>query len=815
MRFPHETSLRQSLVVLLIALLAAHEAPAAEDLQSGLIRWTRENQQVAPISWDAKSGKRIQTLKNGGNVYSVAFSPDGRYVLTGSSDNTAVIWDAKSGKRIQTLKHANSVYSVAFSPDGRYVLTGSWDNTAGIWDAKSGKRIQTLKHANSVYSVAFSPDGLWVLTGSGDNTAVIWDAKSGKRIQTLKHAAWVYSVAFSPDGRYVLTGSSDNTAVIWDAKSGKRLQTLKHGVSVIAVAFSPDGLSVLTGSASGSVVIWSTSSWNRSFPLVQERANRAMNQTLEGLRLLPESFGKEKSRLQSRKPSTPPELVKDEFEPTSAFEDRVGRARADYERRVAEYNQDVADLERRIEAFYAAAPRSLTSSQRNQSIAEAFLEVFGKPQLHNARYDADAATFFIDLTSNNGADDFQRTLAVAVPIAQAREFKGKLSKARPEVSFRISENGSIAWESAVIQHLGTTYAATPIDEVDFEVVEMSAPIAAAELRTLEPDMPQPIQAGEIQVSLEVDPEIAAMQQRIYELRTRKKSDEARARKKAQMTKEISQLEREITERRTELKRTKFDDDLPGRLQKASRVPPDRHRYLLAVGIHDYDEVTDVPFADRSADLFRQAARQLLGVPKENTEFLSERSATGTRISSRLSRLLNRVGPSDTVYFYYAGHGVPSRDGKSNYLLPVDGDAGSYQDDSRMGLNAIYRRLADSKAGRIVSFIDACFSGQAGPGELVFEGVAPLLLVSNSGVPDPERMTVLAAGKSDQFSNQYAERGHRLFTYFLIDGLLAGHTQVDALARHVREKVNRESRRFGTSYTQEPQLYGNTRIDLAR
>ena len=498
-------------------------------------------------------------------------------------------------------------------------------------------------------------------------------------------------------------------------------------------------------------------------------------------------------------------MVRDKYKSTAAFEKRVVQTRGDYEQRVAEYNRRVVDLERRIEAFYAGAPRSLTTSQRNQGIAEAFLEVFGKPHLSNARYDADAATFFIDLTSDSlAAEGFQRTLAVSVPNEQARAFDEKLSKAEPEVSFRIGEGGSIRWENAVIRHLGKAYAATPIDKVDFEPLELSVPIAAAELRTLELDMPQAIRAGDIAVTLEDDPEIAAMQKRLYELRTQKTSEEAKARKKAQMVMEISQLEREIVQRRTELKQAEFKDDLPGRLKKAARVKSDPHRYLLAVGIGDYDEVPDVPFANRSAELFRRAAVRLLGVPEENAEVLIDRQATGTRISGRLSRLLGFLGPNDTLYFYYAGHGVPSKNGQSSYLLPVDGGMGSYQDDD-MALRTLYERLADSKAGRIVSFIDACFSGQAGPDELIFEGVAPLLMVSESGVPDAKRMTVLVAGKADQFSNQYREKGHRLFTYFLIDGLLDGRMDVGGLTEHVQSRVGSASRRLSLSIPKSPRF----------
>jgi hypothetical protein len=114
--------------------------------------------------------------------------------------------------------HTDWVTAVAFSPDGRRILTGSPDQTALLWDAASGAPLKTLQgHAGSVYAVAFSPDGTRILTGSGDNTARLWDAASGAQLKTLEgHTGPVSAVAFSPDGTHILTGSWDNTALLWD-----------------------------------------------------------------------------------------------------------------------------------------------------------------------------------------------------------------------------------------------------------------------------------------------------------------------------------------------------------------------------------------------------------------------------------------------------------------------------------------------------------------------------------------------------------------------------------------------------------------------
>ena len=105
--------------------------------------------------------------------------------------------------------HSEGVNSVAFSPDGKRVVTGSSDKTARIWNAQTGKPLRTLQgHSSYVTSVAFSPDGKRIVTGSDDHTARVWDAETGKPLQELHgHSDYVFSVAFSPDGKRIVTGS--------------------------------------------------------------------------------------------------------------------------------------------------------------------------------------------------------------------------------------------------------------------------------------------------------------------------------------------------------------------------------------------------------------------------------------------------------------------------------------------------------------------------------------------------------------------------------------------------------------------------------
>ncbi|PPR05056.1 hypothetical protein CVT26_012670, partial [Gymnopilus dilepis] len=131
------------------------------------------------------------------------------------------IWDASTGTEIQLLQDdiTTPTYSVAFSRDGSYIVSGSFDNSIRIWDASSGKVIHLLEgHGKPVVSVAFSSDGSRIVSGSVDKSVRIWDTSTGKQIHVLEgHTSTVSSVTFSSDGSHIVSGSWDQSIRIWDA----------------------------------------------------------------------------------------------------------------------------------------------------------------------------------------------------------------------------------------------------------------------------------------------------------------------------------------------------------------------------------------------------------------------------------------------------------------------------------------------------------------------------------------------------------------------------------------------------------------------
>ncbi|KIK23191.1 hypothetical protein PISMIDRAFT_649690 [Pisolithus microcarpus 441] len=208
--------------------------------------------------WDAERGVQIGNHFEGhtDEVWSVAFSPDGKRIVSSSKDKAVRVWDTEGGVQIGSYLegHTEGVTSVAFSPDGKRIVSGSLDKTLRIWDAE--RRVQIGSHleghTDKVFSVAFSPDGKRIVSGSRDRTVRVWDAERGVQIgrHLEGHIDAAFSVVFSPDGKRIVSGSVDKTVRVWDAERGVQIGSHLEGHTdaVFSVAFSPDGKKIVSGS---------------------------------------------------------------------------------------------------------------------------------------------------------------------------------------------------------------------------------------------------------------------------------------------------------------------------------------------------------------------------------------------------------------------------------------------------------------------------------------------------------------------------------------------------------------------------------------
>lgn len=175
---------------------------------------------------------------------SVAFSPDGRVLASGST-GMLKLWDVATGKELRTLKGAaHDGDSMAFSPDGKILVAAGAGAEVKFWNVATGDELRVLGgHAGVVASFAFSPDGKKLLTGSYDQTIRLWDVAAWKELHAFKGApCCAFVVAFSPDGKVIAGGGEKNSVKLWDAATGRELKSIEGAFSSVnALAFSPDG----------------------------------------------------------------------------------------------------------------------------------------------------------------------------------------------------------------------------------------------------------------------------------------------------------------------------------------------------------------------------------------------------------------------------------------------------------------------------------------------------------------------------------------------------------------------------------------------
>jgi hypothetical protein len=517
------------------------------------------------------------------------------------------------------------------------------------------------------------------------------------------------------------------------------------------------------------------------------------------------------------KPALPPSSVyiKGEFEKTSAFELRVEKAKfvrdkklkklqstyrksvekrnLEIERISYEYNQKVAKRNALVKKFQDVQKfeeDKLKSYFKNKKInahiniayyaKPAISKVYGKPKLEYEAYNADDELMHLKVTSSD-MNNFSKDIAISIAPKYAKELKSNISNITPSVKFNIT-----------------------IDDNGLQMNIQQITISFMTKNYYAQDVKNEITQKPMVITLKTSSDIQTLQNHNLKL---------------QENSEFKLQNPNLNDKFFKISNVAYNKDgaivgANALLNKVNKLEPskiDSSKWLFMIAIENYDETDPVQYSIRSAYAIERAMQVRFGIDTQHTISLIDNKATSGSIRDNFEKLLSMVEPNDIIYFYYSGHGLPGKNGDA-YILPKDKIVDFIDKDPFFRLENIYHKLSFSDVKHSFVFVDACFSGRT-DNKLLFKGVAPGLTAAKKTLYDQEKMTIITAGKNNEFSNAYQKQKYRLFSYYLTKAFINNQSDLDLLYKQVSFNVLKNSKAIGDRYIQTPQVYGNTKVKL--
>jgi WD40 repeat protein len=775
-------------------------------------------------------------------IYSVAVSPDGRYVASGLDDDTVIIWDLSVGKCIHILKgHKGWVVSLAFSTDGKQLVSGGSDGTVKTWDIAKGISVKSYNtFAKKVSAVAFSPDQHYILSGNDNQQIMIWDATTDKQVMAFKTGevtnAWrtVMPFAFSPDGRYVLATNDNGALILWESLSGKLLKYFSgHSGEVTALAFSPDGASALAGTsggklelldvASGRVVrkfdghdslirscgfshdsryvlsgshdntarLWDVSSGAQLVAVTQPKEVKAVAMTPDQ-RLIVTGSSDGTTRIWDR--GTVQEIIKmvklvKYVPPMFIIADQPAK------------EQEFKPLKdawvvMTPDGYYTGSTSALDNIWVKKGISvyniDQFYDVFYRPDIIIARirgeYTSDMIRINMDDALNNPPPEVDIS---SVPRSTSKE----TVKVEYEVT---SEGGGIGeirvFHNGKLIHSDGYYRAfvkKTQDKVTLESLNGKAvyqSMRGIAIKGTKTDGPVASQdkgnAYKGEGTAETTPGANGT----------KMASSIVSKDKGNSYKGEVMVEATPGENEVSIAAFNRDNTVQSRMETAtfkSTLPPrEPHLYILAVGINKYrDEGINLSFAAKDArDFIKKLVLQGEGIYRRqniHSVVLLDEQASKKNIVDKIDEIAVKVKPTDSMVIFVAGHGILHQ---SQYYLITHDYNGDIGEGVMIGSGEIMEMSKKIKSLNQLFIFDTCHAGGV---DWIISGLYDARM---SALARQMGLHVYASASSMQQARD-GYRGNGLFTHTLIDGL-ANNKTVD---KNTDRKVSMEELGEYTQY----------------
>jgi predicted secreted protein len=721
-----------------------------------------------------KNGNKIWDKTFGGRDYDYAnaiIKADNGYVIAGNTESFGeggrdvwVIKIDKNGNKIwdKTFGDNKSNWANAIiEADNGYIIAGYTESFgAGDYDAwvikidKNGNKIWDKTFRSSKYDGAdeiIKADNGYIITGTTNSFGA--GAKDAWIIKIDKNGNKIWDKTFGgneadeaneiikADNGYIIAGYTESFGagdydawVIKIDKNGNKIWDKTFGGS------DWDEAKAIIKADNGYIIAGYTNSFGaggRDAWIIKIK-EITLNSIIK-------DYIKEKIN-SIPKPPKEKKIVKGEFETTKEFQERVKREKIRIKKELKEYPKKVAQTIKKA---------------KKEAIKFALEKLWGKPIIENLRYDADNQYFIGKLRFEN--KNFQKKIAIKVPLKMARSFKRNFSSLKPRAVFEYNGK-SVTLKKIIVPYYHKQYLA------QFTNYNLSDTKVAVNLST---------KFDAINTSFSTDikvdkPEVSSLD--VSKLR------------------DFNELDRELAK----IKPAKIDN----------------RKWLFVIGIEQYRFTDNIKYARRTALMFKKVMQKSLGIDESHTFTMIDDKATSAIIKMKFQKMLRRVKKGDTVYFYYNGHGIPAANKNFEPYMLADDVAPDYVTyDNFFSLKNIYSKLSQSRAKKVIAFVDSCFSGVT-DGKSILKGVAATKLKPKSVKFNKHKMVVLIAGKSYQYSNGYDKKGYRLFSYYVMKNILNGDRNIRKLYLDTKRMTYKTSlEEYGDLRVQEPTIEGNFKTGL--